>query len=103
MLSRNSIARLEMGERNITDRTIADICREFNVHEKWLRSGAGEVFVELDEISLDDYAKNKNATELEKELFKAYLSLSKDLREELLNFVVKFGNDKENSNTFLDF
>ena len=27
-----------------SDRTIADICREFNVSEEWLRTGEGEMF-----------------------------------------------------------
>lgn len=29
-----------------SDRTIADICREFNVNETWLRTGEGEMFVQ---------------------------------------------------------
>jgi len=29
-----------------SDRTIADICREFNVNEEWLRTGEGEMFVQ---------------------------------------------------------
>lgn len=29
-----------------SDRTMADICREFNVSEVWLRTGEGEMFVE---------------------------------------------------------
>lgn len=30
-----------------SDRTISDICREFNVNEDWLRTGSGEMFVPL--------------------------------------------------------
>lgn len=30
-----------------SDRTILDICREFNVSERWLRTGEGEMFVQL--------------------------------------------------------
>lgn len=30
--------------KNPSDRTIADICREFNVSETWLRTGEGEMF-----------------------------------------------------------
>lgn len=30
-----------------SDRTIADICREFNVSERWLRTGEGEMFVQM--------------------------------------------------------
>lgn len=30
-----------------SDRTIVDICREFGVSEHWLRTGEGEMFVQL--------------------------------------------------------
>lgn len=43
-LSKNYIWMLEKGDRVPSDRTIADICREFNVNESWLRSGEGEMF-----------------------------------------------------------
>ena len=43
-LSRNYIWMIEKGERVPSDRTIADICREFNVSETWLRTGEGEMF-----------------------------------------------------------
>ena len=32
------------GKSKPSDRTIIDICRKFNVSEKWLRSGEGEMF-----------------------------------------------------------
>lgn len=44
-LSRNYVWMLEKGDRIPSDRTINDICREFNVQEKWLRTGEGEMFV----------------------------------------------------------
>lgn len=44
-LSRNFINQVENRKKNISDRTISDICREFNVNEEWLRNGSGEMFV----------------------------------------------------------
>lgn len=38
-LSRNYLWMLENGSRVPSDRTIKDICREFKVNEKWLRTG----------------------------------------------------------------
>ena len=34
-ISRSNVANIEVGRINITDRTISDICREFNINEKW--------------------------------------------------------------------
>lgn len=46
-LSRNFIAQLESGAKIPSDRTISDICRVYNVNEEWLRTGAGEMFIEI--------------------------------------------------------
>ncbi len=48
-LSRNFLWMIEKGDRVPSDRTIADICREFNVNENWLRTGDGEMFNPQDE------------------------------------------------------
>ncbi len=42
-LSRTAVANYEQGVRPVTDRTIADICRIYNVNEEWLRYGTGEM------------------------------------------------------------
>ena len=46
-VSRNFISLVETGKRNLSDRTISDICREFSVNEVWLRTGEGKMFVSL--------------------------------------------------------
>lgn len=48
-LKRNTIANYEIDQIQPSDRTIADICREFNVSETWLRTGEGEMFLDLGE------------------------------------------------------
>lgn len=44
-ISRNFVAQIEMGSKVPSDRTIDDVCREFNVSEEWLRTGNGDMFV----------------------------------------------------------
>lgn len=46
-LSRNFMWMIESGTRVPSDRTISDICREFNVSETWLRTGEGEMFNQI--------------------------------------------------------
>ena len=43
------ISQLTAGKRTPSDRTIADICREFGVSETWLRTGEGEMYIQMDE------------------------------------------------------
>lgn len=53
----NTIAQYENGRNEPIDAVISLICREFNVNENWLRTGEGEMFVELDmENQLMDWA-----------------------------------------------
>lgn len=43
------ISQLTSGKKVPSDRTIADICREFSVSEEWLRTGRGEMFIQKTE------------------------------------------------------
>lgn len=43
-VGQSAIAGYENGSRALTDRTIADICRVYDVNEIWLRTGVGEMF-----------------------------------------------------------
>lgn len=42
-LTKNFVSLLETGNRAPSDRTVSDICREFGINEKWLRTGEGEM------------------------------------------------------------
>lgn len=43
-LSKNFVWMLEKGNRVPSDRTISDICKEFNVNYEWLVHGTGEIY-----------------------------------------------------------
>ena len=44
-ISQPYLSQLCSGAKLPSDRTIADICREFGISETWLRTGAGEPFM----------------------------------------------------------
>ncbi|KEI12764.1 helix-turn-helix transcriptional regulator [Clostridium novyi] len=54
-LNRSSLSNIETGNVNLTERNIKKICKEFNVSEKWLKTGDGEMFntVQEDKELLD--------------------------------------------------
>ena len=60
------------------------ICKEFSISEDWLLYGEGEMEVQPDTFSLDDFARQHNATELELNILKAYFELDPDLRNDLI-------------------
>lgn len=46
-VSRNTIGGYEVGKSNPSDAAVNNICNIFNVNEDWLRTGNGEMFIEL--------------------------------------------------------
>lgn len=47
-IGQTAVAAYEVGRSDPSERTIKDICREFNVNEMWLRDGKGEMFQPVD-------------------------------------------------------
>lgn len=78
------VSELCNGVKKASDRTIADICREFNVNETWLRTGKGEMQAPEPAFDLGEYANQHRMTALEAEILKAYLDLDPKVRESLL-------------------
>lgn len=48
-IKRGAVANYEVGRNTPSDSVIALICREFNVSERWLREGEGEMFLPQDD------------------------------------------------------
>ncbi|MBP1045302.1 helix-turn-helix transcriptional regulator [Enterococcus sp. BWM-S5] len=48
-LERSTISLIERKQRNLTDRTIKDVSREFRIDPLWLDNGEGEMFLEQEE------------------------------------------------------
>lgn len=96
-LSKSQIACYENGSRNVTDRSISDICKKYNVNEEWLRFGIGDMFKpkpEIDELSylMGAFAANSDENELRTKIIKAMLSLDDDgwrFIEDLVDQIIK--------------
>jgi len=57
-MSGGAITNMEKGTRNITDRTIRDICREYNINSDWLINGTEPMFEDItSELNIDDEVK----------------------------------------------
>ena len=81
-LSQDHISSLESGRRNITDRTINDICDKFNVNEEWLRYGKGEM--------KKDITEDVDAPDEIKILLKKFLLLNDSDKRKMENILDSF-------------
>ena len=48
-LTRANIANIEANRISVTDRVVIGLCDKYNVSEKWLRKGEGEIFQPSDD------------------------------------------------------
>lgn len=92
-MKQTSVSGIERGSVAVTDRTIKTICLIFNVNENWLRTGEGPIYNEGEAFSLDRWAKEHGATELELEIVKVYFELDPGIRQAVMDhFKAHFAN-----------
>lgn len=89
-VTKSAISRMELGTYNLTDTMIKLISSNFNVSEEWLRNGIGDMFIEPDTFSLDEFLKSKNATDFEIELVKSFFEIPENFRNDFLNRLKKY-------------
>ena len=88
-MSGGAITNMEKGTRNVTDRTIRDVCREYNVNPDWLINGTEPMFEDVTgELDIDDDVK---------QLAKQYSLLNDDDRE-LIKKMINSLSEKINKN-----
>lgn len=90
-VNRSTVAGYERGSTNLSERTIADICRVFYVNEDWLRTGEGEMFrarnTTNEELELQVGKLLKTDDEFTKNLFLEYLKLPPEMKTLFEDFV----------------
>lgn len=98
-LSRSNIANIETGRVKLTDRTISDICREFNINEHWLRTGKGEMELTMDSDEEFMYLVGQFSAEndeYKKRIIRAMLSIEDRESWELITKMVEKLSSLEN-------
>ena len=81
-VSQAFVSQLCSGSKQPSDRTISDICREFNVNEEWLRSGEGEPFKKLSkEEEIASYVEDLLSDGTENPLYEIILEIMRTYSE----------------------
>lgn len=91
-LSAGTITNMEKGVRNITERTIKDICNKFNVNEIWFKEGKGEMYNNSEMATLERLTRENNLDETDKEIISGYIKLDEKERDSVKNFILQMAN-----------
>jgi len=88
-VTKSTISLLETQKREPSERLLRDICREFNINEDWLRTGAGgeeNMFVPDDMQYFQNVGKLGNE---KNEFKKFYLNMMMGLPDEYWDYIYK--------------
>lgn len=100
-IKRNTVAQYEIGRNEPIDAVIVSICREFNVSQKWLCDGIGEMFAPDD--VLDNLSAKYGLSDSDLVLIKRYILLKSDARKAVINFIKDVASVLGNNNPTSDF
>lgn len=95
-VSRDVVNNLERGRVEIKEHIVKLICSEYHISEEWLRTGSGPIYNEREAFSLDQFAREHGATQLELEIIKVYFELDPALRRAVMDhFRAHFAADPD--------
>ncbi|WP_296097006.1 helix-turn-helix transcriptional regulator [Dialister sp.] len=82
-LGQSTLAMMEVGKRNISERHIKTICSVCGVDETWFRTGEGEMYAPTDDSLLDDVAKQYKLSKEQKDMVRIIMGFPDDVRQDL--------------------
>lgn len=88
-VTQSGVSYMEQSGSNVSDSSVKTICTIYNLNEDWLRTGAEPMYIEEPTFNLDDFLRNRGATDLELNIVKAYFELEPDVRRQLVEHFKK--------------
>ena len=92
-ITRGTITNYEIGRNEPVASVISLICKEFNVSEKWLRTGEGEMFLPKPKNELEALTKRYDLTAVDKILLEKYIKLDPNARQTIIDFILNVSRE----------
>ena len=84
---RNTIATYEMGRTEPSAAVVSLVCTKFDVSEKWLRTGEGEMFLVKPTAALDALAVEHRLSNSDYALIEKFLALKPETRKAMTDYM----------------
>ena len=85
-VSQAFISQICSGSKQPSERTVADICREFRVNYLWLTEGKGDMFSSTPKTIVDEIAEDFK-DEIDKKIIEKYLELDDEQRSVIKEYI----------------
>jgi len=85
-IGQSTLAMMEVGKREITDRHIKAICAIFHVNEEWFRNGTGVMFIEDDSTVLAQLVKQYGLDDFSRRFIETFIKLPAPQRNVIKEF-----------------
>ncbi|HIS61378.1 MAG TPA: helix-turn-helix transcriptional regulator [Candidatus Scybalomonas excrementigallinarum] len=96
-MKQTSVSSFEQEGATVTEQVKKILSTTWDISIDWLENGTLPIFIEKKEkeFNLDDYARERGASEFDLKLLKAYLGLDKEVRDAIMEqFRNEFGNQE---------
>lgn len=93
----STVSGWESGRRSPSQAIIKSICKTYNVNYLWLTEGEGDMFMGVPETIIDELVVQYDLNETETDILKNYLTLTKEQRQAVQDYLRKIFNLKWNS------
>ena len=91
-VGKTAISKIEKNERSLTEQMAKAICREYNVNYIWLTEGIGDMFMGVPETIIDELVIQYDLNDIETEILRNYLTLTKEQRQIVQEYLRKIFN-----------
>lgn len=88
-LKQNTVSQIETSDYAVSDRNISLICEKFNVSEKWLREGEGNMFISDEEALVNRLKNELSLNDTEVSVLNIYVNSPEDARKSIMDFILR--------------
>ena len=85
--AQSTVAMIEVGKRDISERHIKAICSLYHVDEHWLLTGEGKMFAETKDDYINQLVQRYNGNDILKKVISAFIELDENERQAVLKFI----------------
>ena len=85
-VAQSTYAQFETGRRELRDIHISQICQAFNVSERWLRTGEGNMFEESSDSLISQLCEKYQLDDMAHVLLETFVSMPQNERDAVMSF-----------------